>query len=131
MASPVVAWMPSPQPMARPGLEPVRMASPVVGMDAVTATECETRTRTGPDGVPGRGHGCRHRNRVRDPGSNRSGGRPRAGAWMPPPQPSGETRTRTGDTTIFRDEPQAVVRTILPANCAVRVVGRGRDSFSY
>jgi hypothetical protein len=33
--------------MARPGLEPVRTASPVTGMDASTASDGETRTRTG------------------------------------------------------------------------------------
>ena len=46
--------------MARPGLEPVRTASPVTGMDAFTA-----------------------------------------GEW-PFTADDGETRTRTGDTTIFR-----------------------------
>ena len=33
--------------MARPGLEPVGTASPVMGMDALTAAHGETRTRTG------------------------------------------------------------------------------------
>jgi hypothetical protein len=33
--------------MARPGLEPVRTASPVMGVDAVTRSDGETRTRTG------------------------------------------------------------------------------------
>ena len=44
--------------MARPGLEPVRMASPVMGMDAFTASRWRDRTRTGPDGVAGHGHGA-------------------------------------------------------------------------
>jgi hypothetical protein len=55
----------------------------------------------GPDGVPGHGHGCRHQERWRDPDSNRSGRRPRSRAWTPSPPAYGETRTRTGDTTIF------------------------------
>jgi hypothetical protein len=33
--------------MARAGLEPVRTASPVTGMDAFTPDDGETRTRTG------------------------------------------------------------------------------------
>ena len=132
--------------MARPGLVPVRMASPVTGMDAFTAgawrdpdskrsgrrprsrawmpsprAHGETRTRSGPDGVPGHGHGCLHRGRMarpgleavrtaspvtgmdaftagawRDPDSKRSGRRPRSRAWMPSPRAPGETRTRSG-----------------------------------
>jgi hypothetical protein len=45
---------------------------------------------------------CRRIPEWRDPDSNRSGRRPRSRAWTPSPRASGETRTRTGDTTIFR-----------------------------
>jgi hypothetical protein len=61
------AWMPSPGAMARPGLEPVRTAS------------------------PGHGHGRLHRRLMARPGLEP----------VPSPPAYGETRTRTGDTTIF------------------------------
>ena len=44
--------------------EPVRRS----GLFAGASRDGETRTRTGPDGVPGRGHGRLHRGRVARPG---------------------------------------------------------------
>ena len=35
---------------------------------AASSSDGETRTRTGPDGVPGHGHGCRHRELMARPG---------------------------------------------------------------
>jgi hypothetical protein len=45
---------------------------------------------------------CRRIAEWRDPDSNRSGRCPRSWGMMPLPRTHGETRTRTGDTTIFR-----------------------------
>ena len=38
------------------------------GPFAASSSDGETRTRTGPDGVPGHGHGCRHRELMARPG---------------------------------------------------------------
>jgi hypothetical protein len=73
----------------------------------------ETRARTGPDAVPGRGRDAG------PPAMARPGLEPvrtlsPVSAWMLGTGGDGETRTRTGDTTIFRRAERRGLTAIFP-----------------